>query len=397
MVEDIPELGVVTRAPTLVQGAGRERWLFSKRVVVDTILPGSGLQPRPGPHVPAEAEVALEVEPRLPSFFVEDLLGVSDKDVTKDRLYRTLDDLLKAQEPIENELKQQFGALFHITYDLMLHDLTSTYFEGLAEENDLARRGYSRDHRSDCKQVVLALVVTREGFPLAHYTLAGNVKDVQTVKKVVKAVEKRFGAAQRVWVMDRGMISKKTLAFLAKSPRKYLLATLRKEVARFQNYLGRKWQRLQEHRDIEVQPIKRGGLTYLLVRSKPRRQKERAMRRRQRRALALALRRLQEQIAAGRLKSRDKILERLGRLKGKYPRATPFVTLTVSKKGRVRLDVSWNIDKFKAALARDGVYLLRSNQRGWSAAEFWETYTQLTCAAISAAGPLRSSGKRTRN
>jgi transposase len=309
---------------------------------------------------------------------LEDLLGVSDKDVTKDRLYRTLDDLLKAQEPIENELKQQFGALFHITYDLMLYDLTSTYFEGLAEENDLARRGYSRDHRSDCKQVVLALVVTREGFPLAHYTLAGNVKDVQTVKKVVKAVEKRFGAAQRVWVMDRGMISKKTLAFLAKSPRKYLLATLRKEVARFQNYLGRKWQRLQEHRDIEVQPIKRGGLTYLLVRSKPRRQKERAMRRRQRRALALALRRLQEQIAAGRLKSRDKILERLGRLKGKYPRATPFVTLTVSKKGRVRLDVSWNIDKFKAALARDGVYLLRSNQRGWSAAEFWETYTQLT-------------------
>jgi hypothetical protein len=199
---------------------------------------------------------------------LEDLLGVSDEDVTKDRLYRTLDDLLKAQEPIENELKQQFGALFHITYDLMLYDLTSTYFEGLAEENDLARRGYSRDHRSDCKQVVLALIVTREGFPLAHYTLAGNVKDVQTVKKVVQAVEKRFGAAQRVWVMDRGMISKKTLAFLAKSPRKYLLATLRKEVARFQNYLGRKWQRLEEHRDIEVQPIKRGGLTYLLVRSK---------------------------------------------------------------------------------------------------------------------------------
>jgi transposase len=309
---------------------------------------------------------------------LEDLLGVSDADVTKDRLYRTLDDLLKAQALIENDLKEQFGTLFHITYDLMLYDLTSTYFEGLAEDNDLARRGYSRDHRSDCKQVVLALVVTREGFPLAHYTLAGNTKDVQTVTKVVKAIEKRFGTAQRVWVMDRGMISKKTLAFLGKSPRKYLLATRRAQVAQFQTYLGRKWQHLQEHKDIEVQPIKRGGLTYLLVRSKPRRQKERAMRRRQRRALACALRRLQEQLVAGRLKSRDKILERIGRLKGKYPKATPFVALNVSKKGRVRLDISWNIDKFEAALARDGVYLLRSNQRGWSAAEFWETYTQLT-------------------
>src|SRR5271170_4303897 len=309
---------------------------------------------------------------------LEDLLGVPDSAVTKDRLDRTLDQLLRAQVPIENDLKHRLGTLFQLDYDLLLYDLTSTYFEGLAEENDLARRGYSRDHRSDCKQVVLALVVTREGFPLAHYTLAGNLKDVQTVKQVVKAVEKRFGTAQRVWVMDRGMISKKTLAFLGQSPRKYLLATLRKEVARFQHYLGRKWQRLEEHRDIEVQPIKRGGLTYLLVRSKPRRKKERAMRRRQRRALALALRRLQEQLAAGRLKSRDKILERLGRLKGKYPKATPFVTLLVSKKGRVRLDISWNIDKFKAALARDGVYLLRSNQRGWSAAEFWETYTQLT-------------------
>jgi transposase len=102
-------------------------------------------------------------------------LGVSDDDVTKDRHYRTLDDLLQAQEPMENDLKEQFGTLFNIAYDLMLYDLTSTDFEGLAEENDLARRGYSRDHRSDCKQVVLALVVTREGFPLAHYTVAGNI------------------------------------------------------------------------------------------------------------------------------------------------------------------------------------------------------------------------------
>ena len=198
---------------------------------------------------------------------------------------------MKSQVPIENDLQKQFGTLFRITYDLVLYDLTSTYFEGLAEENDLAQRGYSRDHRSDCKQVVVALVVTREGFPLAHYTLAGNTQDVRTVTKVVSAIEQRFGMAQRVWVMDRGMISEETLAFLSRSPRKYLLATRRHELVHFQQHLDRgPWQCLQGHDDIEVKPIKRRGLTYLLVRSRPRRQKERAMRRRQRRGLAKALR-----------------------------------------------------------------------------------------------------------
>jgi transposase len=310
---------------------------------------------------------------------LEDLLGVPDREVTKDRLYRTLDGLLKARTAIENELKEQFGTLFRLDYDLLLYDLTSTYFEGLAEDNDLAKRGYSRDHRSDCKQVILALIVTREGFPLAHYTLAGNTKDVQTVKKVITQVEKRFGTAQRIWVMDRGMISDETLAFLSKPGRKYLLATRRSELARFQKHLSQgKWQSLDGHEDIVVKPIKRCKVAYLLARSRPRRKKERAIRRRQRRALARALRQLQQTVSQGRLKSRDKILERIGRLKGKYPKATPFVTVTVTKRKRVRMDVCWNKDKFRAALARDGVYLLRSNQAGWSATEFWETYMQLT-------------------
>jgi transposase len=309
---------------------------------------------------------------------LEDLLGVPDDEVTKDRLYRTLDDLLKAKQAIENELKEQFGTLFRLDYDLLLYDLTSTYFEGLADNNSLARRGYSRDHRSDCKQVILALIVTREGFPLAHYTLAGNTKDVQTVKKVITEVEKRFGTSQRIWVMDRGMISDETLAFLSKSGRKYLLATRRSELARFQKHLRRgKWQIMAEHEDIVVKPIKQGKLTYLLARSRPRRRKERAIRRRQRRALARALRQLQQRVAAGRLKNRDKILERIGRLKGKYPKATPFVSVTVSKRTKVKLDIRWDKDKFRAALERDGVYLLRSNQAGWSATEFWETYMQL--------------------
>src|SRR5262249_26460922 len=143
---------------------------------------------------------------------LEDLLGVPDSAVTKDRLYHTLDGLLAAHELIEQGLKTQLGTLFHLDYALLLYDLTSTYFEGLAEENDLAERGYSRDHRSDCKQVVLALVVTRDGFPLAHRTLAGNTQDLQTVETIVTEIESRFGKSQRIWVMDRGMVSKESLA-----------------------------------------------------------------------------------------------------------------------------------------------------------------------------------------
>jgi transposase len=308
-----------------------------------------------------------------------ELLGIPDQAVTKDRLYRTLDGLLKGKEAIENDLKERLGALFQLTYDLLLYDLTSTYFEGLAEENDLAQRGYSRDHRSDCKQIVLALVVTREGFPLAHFTLAGNTQDLQTVPSIVAAVEKRFGRAQRVWVMDRGMISKETLRFLAKGGRKYLLATRRSDLKKFPKRLTSDgWQRLPDNPEVEVKQFRHGKVHYLLARSKPRRKKERAMRRKQRRALAKALSKLHKRVAAGKLKNRDKILEALGRLQGRYPKACPFVSMTVTATTKPELRWSWKVEKFRAALAADGAYLLRSNQGGWSAAEFWETYIQLT-------------------
>jgi transposase len=310
---------------------------------------------------------------------LEDLLGVPDSAVTKDRLYRTLDRLLKAQQAIENDLKDQLGTLFQLDYDLLLYDLTSTYFEGLAEENDLARRGYSRDHRGDCKQVVLALIVTREGFPLAHLTLAGNTQDLQTVETVVTTIEARFGKSQRVWVMDRGMISKEALTFLGRSGRRYLLATRRGELASFAKHLcAGGWQRLKDNPEVEVKLLKRKRVHYLLARSRPRRQKERAIRRRQRRGLARALKALQKRIEDGRLKDRDKILESVGRLKGRFPKARPFVAITVAKTKPAELSWSWLREKFRAALAGDGAYLLRSNQDGWSAEEFWETYIQLT-------------------
>jgi transposase len=310
---------------------------------------------------------------------LEDLLGVPDSTVTKDRLYRTLDRLLAAQESIEQDLKIRLGTLFQLDYDLLLYDLTSTYFEGLADENDLAQRGYSRDHRKDCKQVILALVVTRDGFPLAHRTLAGNTQDLQTVETIVTEVEERFGKTHRIWVMDRGMISKDSLAFLKRPGRRYVLAARRGELTKFQHQLeSGGWQRLPGNPEVAVKLIRRKREHYLLARSRPRRKKERAIRRRQRRGLARGLRRLEQLITKGRLKSRDKILERVGRLTGRYPKARPFVTITVSKTKRAELSWSWNVEKFKAALARDGAYLLRSNQPGWSAQSLWDTYMQLT-------------------
>src|SRR6516162_6715329 len=219
---------------------------------------------------------------------LEDLLGVADAFVTKDRLYRTLDGLRAAQQAIEDDLQKQLQTLFDLDYELLLYDLTSTYFEGLAETNELAARGYSRDHRRDCKQVVLALVVTREGFPLAHFTLKGNTQDLATVEQVVTEVERRFGRVQRVWVMDRGMISEETLRFLKRSGRQYLLALRRGALTKFARPLQTRsgWQRLAEHAEVEVKLVRRGRQHYLLARSKPRRQKERAIRRRQRRGLA---------------------------------------------------------------------------------------------------------------
>jgi transposase len=365
------------------------RWLWQYLGlddIVDRYLPQGKEDVRPADVVAIEvinrlcgpcSEFAL-AERWYATTALEDLLGVPDQAVTKDRLYRTLTALRSVQNPIENDLKENFGTLFQLDYDILLYDLTSSYFEGLAEHNDLAKRGYSRDHRSDCKQIVLALVVTREGFPLAHQTLAGNTRDLQTVRQIITNIETRFGQSQRVWVMDRGMISEDTLAFLNEPGRRYLLSTRRHALAAFQPELRSPgWQQLPDNPEVEVKLLQRDGLHYLLARSQPRREKERAMRRRQRHGLAKALKKLHTRVARGRLKNRDKILEAIGRLKGRYPKACPFVKITVSD-SPVSLNYAWNVGKFRAALARDGAYLLLSNQAGWSAKEFWETYIQLT-------------------
>jgi len=166
---------------------------------------------------------------------LEDLLGLPAEHVDDNRLYRALDRLLPNKPALEQHLRRRLGELFALEYDLLLYDVTSTYFEGLAEGNPLAQRGYSRDHRGDCKQVCIALVVTREGMPLGYELFAGNRNDVTTVEEVVERMEARFGLAQRIWVMDRGMTSAENLAWLEQTGRHYLIGTPRSEL--------RKWAR----------------------------------------------------------------------------------------------------------------------------------------------------------
>ena len=343
-----------------------------------------------GAHTVAPADVAaIEVINRLcapvsefalaehwyASTGLEDLLGVCNEEITKDRLYRTTDALLGAKEAIENELRDRLGTLFQLDYDLLLYDLTSSYFEGVAKGNTLAKRGYSRDHRGDCKQIILALVVTREGFPLAHFTLPGNAQDVQTVEKIVGEVEQRFGRSQRIWVMDRGMVSHANVKFLSDSDRQYLLGTRRSELATFQTELRTGgWQSIRD--EVQVKAVERDEVAYLLVRSDPRRRKERSMRRRQTRGLREGLRKLQRRVRTGHLKQRDKTLEQVGRLKGRYPQAARLVSIHVSKEP-LSVTWQWNVEALRAAFWRDGAYLLQSNYRHWDPKQFWETYVQL--------------------
>ena len=316
---------------------------------------------------------------------LEDLLGVPDEAVTKDRLYRTLDALLAAKEPIERDLKDSLGELFSLHYDLLLCDLTSSFFEGLAEENELAARGHSRDHRPDCKQVVLAMVVTQDGFPLYHEVFAGNKNDAVAFPQIVETMEARFGTARRVWVLDRGIGTEANLEFLRKRNQSFLVGTPRSKLSEFEAELAtRDWREVREH--VEVRSVPRGDQTYVLVRSGDRRAKERAIRRRQLLGLHGELKRLSANVSAGRLKDSDKVQQRLGRLAERWPMAWRFVHVEVERdtNGRaIRVRWTYRREKLRAALARDGAYLLLSDRADWTAEQLWTTYMQLARAEMA--------------
>ncbi len=313
---------------------------------------------------------------------LEDLLGVPDEVVTKDRLYRTLDALLEAKEPIERDLKERLGELFSLRFDLLLCDLTSSFFEGLAEENDLAARGYSRDHRADCKQIVLAMIVTPDGFPLYHEVFAGNTNDAAAFPKIVERMESRFGSARRVWVLDRGIASQANLDFLKERKQSFLVGTPRSQLSEFEAELCTKdWHQVRE--TVEVKTVPRDGQTYVLARSAQRRLKERAIRKRQLLGWHTDLKRLAARVQKGQRKRADKAIEQIGRLRERWPAASRFGQVEVSRDEDGRATrVSWKYDRprLRAALARDGAYLLLSDQVDWSPEQLWATYMQLTRA-----------------
>src|SRR2546426_5707761 len=182
---------------------------------------------------------------------LSDLLGVPASKVNEDRLYRALDQLLPHKEELEKHLKDRLGELFDLDYDLLLYDVTSTYFEGEAKRNELAQRGYSRDHRPDCKQVNIALVVSREGMPLGYELFAGNRNDVTTLEEIVEQIEQRYGKARRIWVLDRGMVSEENARYLKQAGRRYIVGTPKGLLKRFEGELRAKgWQQVREGLEV---------------------------------------------------------------------------------------------------------------------------------------------------
>lgn len=316
---------------------------------------------------------------------LEDLLALPTPLVNDDRLYRALDRLVPHKPALEQHLVARLGELFALDYDLLLYDVTSVYFEGLAAVNPLAQRGHSRDHRPDCKQVCLALVVTRDGMPLGYEVFAGNRTDVTTVEDIVEAMEARYGLAQRIWVMDRGMTSHDNLDWLRETGRRYLVGTPKSELKKWAGALAeaRDWQVVRDGIEAKHCLGPDGVETFVLIRSVERREKERAMHERFARRIEDGLTRLGQRLGRARRPLDVRRLERqLGRLLERNQRAAgryviDFVPDPTQPAG-VRLDWSARPEWDDWARWSEGCYVLRTNVTDWSAEDLWRTYIQLT-------------------
>jgi transposase len=315
---------------------------------------------------------------------LEDLLGVPVEKIHTDRLYAALDVLLACKEAIEKHLRQRLGDLFDLEYDLLLYDVTSTYFEGQCGANPLAQRGYSRDSRPDCLQVCIGLVVTREGIPLGYEVFPGNRNDAKTVQEIVLAMEKKYGRARRIWVMDRGMVSEENLEFLRSRGGQYIVGTPKAMLRRFEQHLLEKnWQGVQEGVEVKLVSGPDGTETFVLARSADRRKKEEAMHRRFLERFEAALVRMQAQAESGRLRDLGLANRRLGRLAQQYWRAAGALEVTIKRRrgpDKARLQVSWkrNARWSDWAALSEGCYLLRTNLNETDPATLWKRYIQLT-------------------
>jgi transposase len=316
---------------------------------------------------------------------LEDLLGVPVTQVTTDRLYAGLDQLLPHKKQIERHLKERLGDLFDLKYDLLLYDVTSTYFEGECLANPMAQRGYSRDNRPDCKQVCIGLVVTDDGIPLGYEMFAGNTADSTTVETMVKTMEGQYGKANRVWVMDRGMVSEENLRFIRERGGSYIVGTPKAMLRQFERYLtDRNWHEVQAGVEVKLVPRPNGDETFVLARSVDRRTKEQAMHQRFVERMEQGLQRLQAAAASGRLKDLGLAHRRLGRLQGQYWRAAGAFDVRITSRnegrGKTRLSVTWsrNLRWSEWAALSEGCYLLRTTLTDTDPATLWKRYIQLT-------------------
>ena len=305
-----------------------------------------------------------------------DLLGADLTVADIHKLYECHERLLEHKKDLFSHLTRQWKDLFNAPFDVLLYDLTSTYFESDPPfpENDKRRYGYSRDKRSDCVQVVIALIVTPEGFPLAYEVLAGNTSDKTTLTDFLQKIEEQYGKAERIWVMDRGIPTETVLAQMraAQPPVQYLVGTPRGRLSQYEQRLTEvPWQIARQ--GVSVKLLSEGEELYVLAESKDRVCKERAMRRRQLKGLWKRLKGLQRM----ELK-RDALLKKLGAALHDYPVGARLVQTSVAPEA-AQLSFTLNKDKLRQSRRREGRYLLRSNiTRGRSAEELWQFYIQLT-------------------
>ena len=325
-----------------------------------------------------------------------DLLGVPAEKVNEQRLYRALDAILPHKEALETFLKNRLGELFDLEYDLLLYDVTSTYFEGEALANSMAQRGYSRDHRPDCNQVCIGLVVSREGIPLGYKVFDGNRSDVTTLQDIVEEMEKRYGTARRIWVLDRGMISESNMEFLKESNRQYIVGTPKGMLKRFErDLLKEDWEAIREGLEVKLCPSEDGREQFILCRSSDRREKEKAMHERFEKRIEAGLKKIEEGCAKRKYKVVT-IAKRLGKLLGRNSRAAGLFKTDVVKDKDGRAKLVWEkVESWREwSTISEGCYLLRTNITDWSAEELWKAYIQLTEA--EAAFRLQKSDLRIR-
>ena len=306
------------------------------------------------------------------------LLGTDFAVAEKDRLYRCLDRILEHKQELFLWLRQKWADLFQADFEVLLYDLTSTYFEGAMEQNPKARYGHSRDQRTDCLQVVIALVITPDGFPLAYEVMNGNTSDRATLRGFLDKIEKTYGKAKRMWVMDRGIPSEAILQEMRDPAREifYLVGTPKGKIQEHEKkWLDLPWQKVRE--SVEVKLFEQEGELYVLAKSEGRQAKETAMRRKRLAGLLKKLRAMRRS-----LPSLVQLLMRLGAAKSAAGRAFQFVQLQVPAEGQevTRETFQFRVDKKKlqAAEWRDGHYLLRSNLSAGDPSVLWARYVQLT-------------------